>query len=58
MNDEERPQDQSKDIKEMLRDFLQHELGFVDAQSIEIYHVHHRAKSKDGKNLLRFLHLS
>ena len=41
-----------------MRSFLQRELGFVDAQSVEFQRVHRTGKSKDGKPrpiLARFL---
>ena len=58
MNIEERPQDEAEDTKEILRGFLQRELGFVDAQSVEIQWSTAQEKSKDGKPrpiLARFL---
>ena len=35
MNIEEGPQDQPEDTKEILRGFLERELGYVDAQNVE-----------------------
>ena len=58
MNIEERSQDEAEDTEEILRGFLQRELGFVDAQSVEFQRVHRTGKSKDGKPrpiLARFL---
>ena len=57
-NIEEQSQDEGEDTEEILRGFLQHELGFVDAQSVEFQRVHRTGKSKDGKPrpiLARFL---
>jgi len=58
MNIEERSQDEAEDTEEILRGFLQRELGFVDAQSVEFQRVHRTGKGKDGKPrpiLARFL---
>ena len=58
MNIEEGPQDQPEDTEEILRDFLERELGFVDAQNVEFQRAHRTGKTKDGKPrpiLARFL---
>ncbi|CAH3030880.1 unnamed protein product [Porites evermanni] len=58
MNIEEGPQDQPEDTEEILRDFLERELGYVDAQSVEFQRVHRTGKTKDGNPrpiLARFL---
>ena len=58
MNIEEGSQDQSEDTEEILRGFLERELGFVDAQNVEIRRVHRTGQNKDGKPrpiLARFL---
>ena len=58
MNIEEGPQDQPEDTEEILRDFLEPELGYVDAQNVEFQRVHRTAKTKDGNPrpiLARFL---
>ena len=58
MNIEEGSQDQSEDTEEILRGFLERELGFVDAQNVEIRRVHRTGQNKDGKprpSLARFL---
>ena len=49
MNIEEGPQDQPEDTEEILRDFLECELGFLDAQNVEFQRVHRTGKTKDGK---------
>ena len=58
MNIEERSQDEAEDTEEILRGFLQRELGLVDVQSVEFQRVHRTGKSRDGKPrpiLARFL---
>ena len=58
MNIEEGPQDQPEDTEEILRDFLERELGYVDAQNVEFQRVHRTGKTKDGDPrpiLARFL---
>ena len=58
MNIEEGPQDQPEDTEEILRDFLERELGYVDAQNVEFQRVDRTAKTKDGNPrpiLARFL---
>ena len=58
MNIEEGSQDQYEDTEEILRGFLERELGFVDAQNMEIRRVHRTGQNKDGKPrpiLARFL---
>ena len=41
--------DRREDTEQVLRDFLEQELGFGDARSVEIQRVHRVGKSKDGK---------
>ena len=41
VNIEEGPQDQPEDTKKILRGFLEHKLGYEDAQNVELQHVHH-----------------
>ena len=41
MNIKEGPQDQPEDTEEILRGFLQHKLGYVDAENVELQCVHH-----------------
>ena len=36
----EETSDHIEDTEETLRSFLEHELGFIDARSVEIQHVH------------------
>ena len=48
MNIEEGPPDQPEDTEEILRDFLERELGYVDAQNVEFQRVHRTGKTKDG----------
>ena len=58
MNIEEGSQDQREDTEEILRDFLERELGYVDAQNVEFQRVHRTGKTKDGNPrpiLARFL---
>ena len=58
MNIEERPQDRPEDTDEILRGFLECELGYADAQSIEIQCVHRTGRINDEKPrpiLARFL---
>lgn len=58
MNIEEGPQDQPEDTEEILRGFLERELGYADAQNVEIQRVHRTGKAKDEKPrpiLARFL---
>ena len=58
MNIEEGPPDQPEDTEEILRDFLERELGYVDAQNVEFQRVHRTGKTKEGSPrpiLARFL---
>ena len=58
MNIEEGPPDQPEDTEEILRGFLERELGYVDAQNVEFQRVHRTGKTKDGNPrpmLARFL---
>lgn len=58
MNIEEGPHDQAEDIEEILRGFLERELGYVDAQNVEFQRVHRTGKTKDENPrpiLARFL---
>ena len=48
MNIEEGPQGQPEDTEEILRDFLERELGYVDAQNVVFQGVHRTGKTKDG----------
>ena len=41
MNIEEGPQDQPEDTEKILRGFLEHKLGYEDAQNVELQRVHH-----------------
>ena len=45
MNIKERSQDEAEDSEEILRGFLQRELGLVDVQSVEFQRVHRTGKS-------------
>jgi len=51
MNIEEGPHDQAEDIEEILRGFLERELGYVDAQNVEFQRVHRTGKTKDENPL-------
>ena len=58
MNIEEGPPDQSEDTEEILRGFLEREVGYVDAQNVEFQRVHCTGKTKDENPrlmLARFL---
>ena len=58
MNIEEGPHDQAEDTKEILRGFLERELGYVDAQNVEFQRVHRTGETKGEKPrpiLARFL---
>ena len=58
MNIEEGPPDQPEDTEEILRDFLERELGYVDAQNVEFQRVQSTGKTKEGSPrpiLARFL---
>jgi len=58
MNIEDGSSDETEDVEETLRDFLELELGFHDAISVEIQRVRRSGKSKNGKArpiLARFL---
>ena len=58
MNIEEGPQGQPENTEEILRDFLERELGYVDAQNVEFQRVHRKGKTKGGNPrpiLARFL---
>ena len=58
MNIEEGPPDQSEDTEEILRGFLEREVGYVDAQNVEFQRVHRTGKTKDENPplmLARFL---
>ena len=58
MNIKDGSSDEPEDVEETLRDFLERELGFHDARSVEIQRVHRSGKSKNGKPrpiLARFL---
>lgn len=48
MNIEEGPQDQPEDTKEIVRDFLERDLGYLDARNVEFQCVHHTGKTKEG----------
>ena len=48
MNIKEGPQDQPEDTNEIVRDFLERELGYLDAQNVEFQCVHHTGKTKGG----------
>ena len=55
---EETTIDEKEDTEEVLRSFLERDLGFADARNVEIQRVHRNGKSKDGKPrpiLARFL---
>ena len=41
MNIKEGPQDQPEDTEKILRGFLEHKLGYEDAQNVELQRVHH-----------------
>ena len=50
--------DQSEDTEQVLRNFLEQELGFLNARDVEMQGVHRVGKSRDGKPrpiLARFL---
>ena len=58
MNIEEGPPVQPEDTEEILRGFLERELGYVDAQNVEFQRVHRTGKTKEGSPrpiLARFL---
>ena len=46
---EETTIDGKEDTEEVLRSFLERDLGFADARNVEIQRVHRNGKSKDGK---------
>ena len=48
MNIEAGPRDQTEDTEKILRDFLERELGYVDAQNAAFQRVHRTGKTKDG----------
>ena len=51
--------DQREDTEQVLRNFLEQELGFLNARDVEMQRVHRAGKSRDGKArpiLARFLH--
>ena len=48
MNIEAGPRDQTEDTEKILRDFLERELGYVDAQNAAFQPVHRTGKTKDG----------
>ena len=53
-----RPRDSPENTEDALREFLEKDLGFADAMSVEIQRVHRLGKKKDGKPrpiLARFL---
>ena len=55
---EETTVDGKEDTEEVLRSFLERDLGYADARSAEIQRVHRNGKGKDGKPrpiLARFL---
>ena len=49
VNIEDGSSDEPEDVEETLRDFLERDLGFHDARSVEIQRVHRSGKSKNGK---------
>ena len=58
MNIEERPQDQPENTEGILRDFLEREMGYLDARNVEFQRVHRTGKTKVGNPrpiLARFL---
>ena len=46
MNIQEGPQGQPEDTKEILRYFLERELGYADAQNVEFQRAHRTGKNK------------
>lgn len=58
MNIEEETLNGKEDTEEVLRSFLERDLGFAEARDVEIQRVHRNGKGKDGKPrpiLARFL---
>lgn len=58
LNIAEDPTEEAEDVEQTLRSFLERDLGFQDARSIEIQRVHRNGKAKDGDPrpiLARFL---
>ena len=55
MNIEEGPQDWPEETEDILRGFLERELGYADAQSVEIQRVHQTGRIMT-RNLVQFLH--
>ena len=58
MNIKEGPQDQPEDTEEIVRDFLERKLGYLDARNVQFQRVHRTGKTKEGNTrpiLARFL---
>ena len=58
MNIEEGPQDQPEDTEEIVRYFLECDLGCLDGRNVEFQRVHRTGKTKEGNHcpiLARFL---
>ena len=55
MNIEDGSSDEPEDVEETLRDFLERELGFHDARSVEIQRVYRSGKNKNAQCILNGL---